>query len=173
VRVRDLAARLNVEPDGVLLWLMEHAPAAGIEHPADCLPADLEARVRAAYAPPAPVEESGTRAQPDGANARAAASMLAALRAQGHRRLLVVGGAPATVGELRALVGDAIDLRTVDGTAHRHAGQAAQDLRWCDVAIIWGGTILAHRVSRLYTDRRAQGDHRVPRKWPQRACGAG
>lgn len=89
------------------------------------------------------------------ANRSAWEQALTAMARRGWRRLVVVGGSPALHTELRALAGDRIDLRLVDGTARRTAGDAAHDLAWADRIVVWGATLLDHKVSQLYTDRRS------------------
>jgi hypothetical protein len=182
-RIRNLARSLALPEDDLLLWLMEHAPELGEPHPADFLPPEVEARARAAHArpsapaaPTAPVERRcaecmGAPAPPgvevvlaEGAvpcqrcggsvNKREALALVDAFAARGFSRLLVVGGGPGTAEELEALLGDAIELRIVDGEAHRNATQADAELAWADVVAIWGSTILPHKVSKLYTDQR-------------------
>jgi len=77
---------------------------------------------------------------------------IAALVARGMRRLVVVGGSPGTHGELRALVGNRLDLRVVTGTDRRTGRDAKGDLAWADLVVVWGATELKHKVSKLYTD---------------------
>lgn len=178
-RVRNLARSLDLAEDDVLLWLLEHAPELGDLHAADFVPPAVEARARLALSkPPAPVEAteprclpcqaapaSGARVVPaeggvgcarcgDSVNRREALALIDAFAEHGLRRLLVVGGGPGTAEELRALLGEALELRIVDGEDHREATQAGAELAWADVVAIWGSTILPHKVSKLYTDRR-------------------
>ncbi|MDC0666703.1 hypothetical protein [Nannocystis radixulma] len=80
---------------------------------------------------------------------------LVAMARRDWHRLVVVGGSPPLHHELRALVGGRIDLRLVDGTARRTAHDAAHDLAWADRIVVWGATLLDHKVSQLYTDRRS------------------
>lgn len=183
VRVRNLARSLNVSETELLVWLAENAPAADLRHPADFLPADIAARAQQALArppPPAPepepverrcaecaklpakagvhVVEAGADAVCDmcgsSANKRAALAMIGAFHARGLRRLLVVGGGPGTAEDLRQLLAGEVDIRIVDGEGHRNAAKADADLRWADVVAVWSSTILSHKVSKLYTDRR-------------------
>lgn len=88
------------------------------------------------------------------ANARAVDEMVAVMRAVGLSRLCVVGGSPNTRNELERLVAGRADLRLVEGDGGRNGQQAQSDLAWADRVALWGGTILAHRVSKLY-----RGDH--------------
>ena len=80
---------------------------------------------------------------------------LAAMARRGWHRLVVVGGSPALHTELRAIVAGRIDLRLIDGTARRNAQDAGHDLAWADRIVVWGATLLDHKVSQLYTDRRS------------------
>jgi hypothetical protein len=84
-------------------------------------------------------------------NRRAAVAALRAMRTAGWRRLVVVGGAPNSRHELQDLLGDAIELRLVDGTLRRTQANADDDLAWANLAVIWGSTQLGHKVSKLYT----------------------
>jgi hypothetical protein len=79
--------------------------------------------------------------------------MVRAAIGAGLRRLVVVGGSPSTRREPKTLVAGRLDLRLIDGTARRSAGQSRNDLVWADLVIVWGNTQLAHRVSLLYTRR--------------------
>jgi hypothetical protein len=88
-------------------------------------------------------------------NKREALALIDAFGQRGLRRLLVVGGGPGTATELRQLLSNAIELRIVDGESYRDATQAASELAWADIVAIWASTILPHKISKLYTDRRA------------------
>jgi hypothetical protein len=85
------------------------------------------------------------------ANEPAIDAAVEALVAHDLRRLVIVGGSPATHEELRALVGDRLDLRVVSGTDRRTGSEARADLAWADLVVIWGSTQLDHKTSRLYT----------------------
>lgn len=87
------------------------------------------------------------------ANARAVDEMVRAMRDAGLRRLCIVGGSPNARAELQRLVAGRIELRLVDGETARPVQQAQADLAWADRVVLWGGTILAHKVSGLYTGR--------------------
>jgi hypothetical protein len=89
-------------------------------------------------------------------NAKAVDDLVAAFRRAGLDRLCVVGGSPNTRTELERLVAGRIELRLIDGMSTRNAVQARTDLAWADRVAIWGGTQLAHRVSKLY-----HGDHTI------------
>lgn len=86
-------------------------------------------------------------------NRRAVARMVRQCRIGGVKRLLVVGGAPTTVGDLVELCDGRIDLRVIDGLKGRTRGEAQGDLAWANLCVVWGATPLAHKVSELYTDR--------------------
>jgi hypothetical protein len=81
-------------------------------------------------------------------NSRAAKELTEA----GIRRLVVVGGTPATREELERLLGANIELRLVDGTQHRASDRARADLEWADRVLLWGATELHHKVSKQYAD---------------------
>jgi hypothetical protein len=84
------------------------------------------------------------------ANARAVDDMVAAMGAVGLGKLCVVGGSPNSRTELETLVARRLDLRLIDGAVSRTVQQAQADTAWADRVAIWGGTILAHRLSNLY-----------------------
>ena len=88
------------------------------------------------------------------ANRRAAWATAALLRDRGVRRVLVVGGTPTLHGELGALfAGQGLTFTFVDGADGTYtAKDAANHLRWAQVAVVWGSTPLPHKVSKLYTD---------------------
>ncbi len=81
-------------------------------------------------------------------NARAAKEVLEA----GLRRLVVVGGTPATREALERLLGERLELRLVDGTHRRAPDRARADLEWADRVLLWGATELHHKVSKQYAD---------------------
>ncbi|WP_437877559.1 hypothetical protein [Sorangium sp. So ce513] len=117
---------------------------------AECAKLPVKAGVRVVEAgPDAVCDMCGSSA-----NKRAALAMIEAFRARGLRRLLVVGGGPGTAEDLRQLLAGEVDIRIVDGEGHRNAAKAEADLRWADVVAVWSSTILSHKVSKLYTDRR-------------------
>jgi hypothetical protein len=77
---------------------------------------------------------------------------ITALRERELDRVVVVGGSPATHEELRRLVADRLELRLIPGTDRRNGAAARADLAWADLVVVWGGTELDHKVSKLYTD---------------------
>ena len=90
-------------------------------------------------------------------NRRAIDEMTAACAAGGVRRLVVVGGSPATRRELDELVDGRLELRLVDGTRSPDRRSAQSDIAWADLIAVLGSTQLAHKVSTLYTrDRDAR-----------------
>ncbi len=180
VRVRNLAREIGVSADDLLLWLIDQG--AETAHEADFVPADIAVRAREAFASRARARPAATLARcalclaapaPGGravravadpalcercggsTNRRSAAALLDAFERRGLTRLLVVGGGPGTADELRRLL-DGLEVRVVDGTAHNNIASARADLGWSDIAVVWGSTILAHKVSKLYTDQRAE-----------------
>jgi hypothetical protein len=84
-------------------------------------------------------------------NARALRELVEATAAAGVRRLVVVGGSPALRNELRAELDGTLELRLVDGVERRTKAEAQGDLAWADVVLVWGSSILARKVSTLYT----------------------
>jgi hypothetical protein len=84
-------------------------------------------------------------------NAHALERAWAAMRERTLRKLLVVGGSPAVHTELRSRWPSDLELRIVPGDGNHDQGSAGQNLRWADVVVVLGGSILAHKVSTLYT----------------------
>jgi hypothetical protein len=84
-------------------------------------------------------------------NQRAATEFLEACRRRQVDKVVVVGGSPGVRGELEATLGQALQLRLVDGTERRTQKQASFDLEWADLVLVWGGSELHHKVSLLYT----------------------
>lgn len=76
--------------------------------------------------------------------------MAEACRAVGIARVCIVGGTPNSWQQLRAAVGTTLDLRLIDGTSTRTAGDAAADNAWADLVVLWGATPLRHKISTLY-----------------------
>jgi hypothetical protein len=86
-------------------------------------------------------------------NARAVDDMVEAMLQAGLKKLCIVGGSPKIRVELDRLVAKRLQLRFVDGAVARTVHQAQSDLAWADRVVLWGGTILAHKVSGLYKGR--------------------
>ena len=89
------------------------------------------------------------------ANRRAGDLARQAMLAAGYRRLLVVGGTPAThAGLVESLGSEVLEIRCIDGTqGTRPLFTVEADLNWADVLVIWATTPLPHKVSRPYTSR--------------------
>jgi len=84
----------------------------------------------------------------------AAVAREAALRACGRagwRRLCVVGGSPKARTAIEREHRPPPELRLIDGTVARTRSIAKDDLAWADHVVVWGGTQLDHKVSKLYT----------------------
>lgn len=84
--------------------------------------------------------------------------MVDALHAAHRTHLLVIGGSPSAHTQLQRLLrGSGITVRLVEGT---HAPEASQARAWADAAdvvVIWGATILDHKVSAHFE----RPEHRV------------
>jgi hypothetical protein len=80
-----------------------------------------------------------------------------------HRcyRLVVVGGSPDTHAELRLEMPASMLHRIVPGKEKRTRQQAQDDLAHADLVIVWGSTILPHKLSELYTKNRSSGGAHV------------
>ncbi|MFG0284660.1 MAG: hypothetical protein ACF8R7_09590 [Phycisphaerales bacterium JB039] len=87
----------------------------------------------------------------------AVAEMVSACSRAGVRRLCIVGGSPEYSRQLRQLVGDALELRLIPGNVARTRKQADADRLWAQALVIWGPTMLDHKVSNLYTASGATG----------------
>lgn len=83
-------------------------------------------------------------------NQSAVASMVATCRARGWKRLIIVGGSPASREELVSLVQGQLELRFVDGTVSHTVRQSTANMGWADRVVVWGSTQLDHKVSTLY-----------------------
>jgi len=77
--------------------------------------------------------------------------MAEACKNSDFRRLLIVGGAPSAHKELNKHKPPGLSLKLIEGDVSRDKQRAAADLQWCDLAVIWAGTILEHGVSQNYT----------------------
>ena len=78
-----------------------------------------------------------------------------ACRRGGVARVLVVGGAPSVHATLHEEWPPDLALRIVSGTERHTRQDAAAQLAWADVILVWSATQLDHAVSELY--RRAAG----------------
>lgn len=79
----------------------------------------------------------------------------------GIHRILVVGGAPASHKELKNNAPEGIEFKLIEGDVSRDKQRAAADMKWCDLAIIWAGTILGHGVSQNYAKGRKEDSPHV------------
>lgn len=104
-----------------------------------------------------PVSDSGLCALCSGsATTRALDRAAEACRKAGVRRILVVGGMPAALAEMKNNTPPGLEFRLVAGDLERPRQRVQADLRWCDLAVIWGGTVLHHSVSGGYTQRKGR-----------------
>ncbi len=87
-------------------------------------------------------------------NRRAVQQMVRACRVHRKYKVVLVGGSPDAHAELKHLTPDNFDLRLVSGKLRRDKQQATDDLRYSDLVIIWGPTILPHKISELYTKQK-------------------
>jgi hypothetical protein len=85
------------------------------------------------------------------ANGAAASRFVAACRAAGVRRVLIVGGNPATRDVARRLLSE-LDVTLIDGTVALPSGRARQLTERAELILVWGATQLDHRVSKHFTD---------------------
>jgi hypothetical protein len=72
------------------------------------------------------------------------------MRSSGKRRLLVLGGTPNTIRELRAQVGDAGEVGSVSAGQNHSARNAAEYESWADIIVVWASTPADHKVTNLY-----------------------
>jgi hypothetical protein len=79
----------------------------------------------------------------------------------GVKRVLVLGGAPATHTELKNLAPAELELRLIEGDVTRDRQRAAADIKWCDIVVLWAGTILGHEVSKQYLKGKKGGEKPV------------
>ena len=84
-----------------------------------------------------------------------------ALRKKSIRRVLIVGGGPGVHSEIRMLAPKDIELRIIPGDGNENEKSARSNLAWADLVVVWGGSILSHRVSTLYTDDRSRAKGKV------------
>lgn len=77
-----------------------------------------------------------------------------ACRSAGLRRILVVGGMPTSRTEMKNQSPAGIEFRLIEGELDRPKQRVLADLRWCDLAVIWGSTPLGHSLSGSYLRRR-------------------
>jgi hypothetical protein len=123
---------------------------------------EYEARIRSGMAPAGrkilPALDEGRCEVCGGSNnARAVGRLIRLLALHGVRRMLVVGGSPASRAQLESLLAGTVALRLVSGTQRRTREEARRDLEWADLTVVWGGTQLDHKVSNLYSRGRTSG----------------
>lgn len=95
------------------------------------------------------VTQAGCEMCGGSATRRAIARMVAAMTAAGLTRLLVVGGAPGSHEMLRSSLRDsAVKLDIVEGDRAPDPNRIRGLSRNADITVIWGSTILPHKVSR-------------------------
>ena len=70
-----------------------------------------------------------------------------ACRRRGIGRVVVVGGAPGVHAALLSSWPPDLSPRIVSGTGRHTRQDAAAQLAWADVVLVWGATQLDHRVS--------------------------
>ena len=85
-------------------------------------------------------------------------AMASALVASNVSKVLVVGGTEAKCREIREKSPPGIEWRFVDGTKSKDDRYFRPGRRWADIIVIWGSTVLDHRVSSHFE---AKGDARV------------
>lgn len=78
-------------------------------------------------------------------NRRAVDRMVEAMRHAKCTKLGVAGGSPNTRTELKALVGEAIDLEFV--TEDNWSTTADNICSWADIAVIWASTEISHKAT--------------------------
>jgi len=95
-----------------------------------------------------------------GSSQRRAVRLLAeALQQAGISRVLLLGGTPPQHTTLRDLLADdPVALRMIDGSMRAHSGaEAAQQLVWAQLLVVWASTPLHHKVSVAYTSQASPG----------------
>ena len=88
------------------------------------------------------------------ANKRMLSKMGRLCRSYRKYNILIVGGTPNAHSELKALQPSGITLRMVSGVEQRNKQQANEDIKGADLIVIWGPTILSHKISELYTKQK-------------------
>ena len=84
----------------------------------------------------------------EGSAARRSARVFAAACARARvRRVIFIGGSPDIRRELPILLGDALDVRLVDGTVARPGRDVQREIDGCDLAVVLGSTEISHTVS--------------------------
>ena len=88
------------------------------------------------------------------ADRRALNEMAAAMSEAGLSRAVVVGGTNPKWARIRQIAPSWVEWRFVNGLGNANQRDAASDLRWGDVILIWAGTPAQHRVTNLYAGPR-------------------
>ncbi len=109
-------------------------------------------------APTLPVQQASCAVCGGSKDDAALKRMAAAADAANMRRILVVGGTPAKRTEIAEKSPDGVEWRLLDGQKSRDDRYFRADRNWADVIVIWGSTLLDHRVSNHFAGR---GDDRV------------
>lgn len=84
--------------------------------------------------------------------------MVSALADANIARILVVGGTEAKGREILQKSPRGVEWRFVDGTKSKDDRYFRPARRWADIIVIWGSTVLDHKVSSHFEGR---GDDRV------------
>jgi len=61
---------------------------------------------------------------------------------------------PASRTEMKNLAPAGLEFRLIEGELDRPKQRVQADLRWCDLAVIWGSTPLGHSLSGSYLRRK-------------------
>ncbi len=85
---------------------------------------------------------------------RALNEMAAAMSGAGLSRAVVVGGTNPKWARIRQITPRSVEWRFVNGLGNANQRDAASDLKWGDVILIWAGTPAQHRVTNLYAGPR-------------------
>ena len=85
---------------------------------------------------------------------RALNEMAAAMSGAGLSRAVVVGGTNPKWARIRQIAPQSVKWRFVNGLGNANQRDAASDLKWGDVILIWAGTPAQHRVTNLYAGPR-------------------
>ncbi len=88
------------------------------------------------------------------ADRRALNEMATAMSGAGLSRAVVVGGTNPKWARIRQIAPQSVEWRFVNGLGNANQRDAASDLRWGDVILIWAGTPAQHRVTNLYAGPR-------------------
>jgi len=84
-------------------------------------------------------------------NSRAVRMLVRKLKERNDTRVVIVGGGLRMQQELKKLVGKALTIKFVNGTAPPKPKRAASHLKWADVVVVLTDSPLNHKVGNLYT----------------------